>query len=136
MFRLLLLTLVLFSGQGYSQTILVDRIISVYDADTFRVDILNWPDIIGKNMSIRVNGVDAAEIRGKCEGEKQLARQARDFTKHMLETADSIELRDIQRGKYFRIIADVYADGVSLSDSLIETGLARPYRGGKRQPWC
>ncbi|CUB03201.1 hypothetical protein [Marinomonas fungiae] len=43
----------------------VARINSVYDADTFRVDINDWPDIVGKNIPVRVNGVDAAEIRGK-----------------------------------------------------------------------
>ncbi|TPE55645.1 thermonuclease family protein [Maribrevibacterium harenarium] len=121
---------------AYAENVRVDKVISVYDADTFRVDIAGWPDIVGKNMSVRVNGVDAAEIRGKCEGEKQLARQARDFTRQFLANGQVIELRNIQRGKYFRLLADVYVDGHSLTDALLQSGLARPYDGGSRQGWC
>lgn len=47
----------------------------------------------------------------------------------------TIELRNIQRSKYFRILADVYIDGVSLADNLIQSGHARPYDGGKRLGW-
>lgn len=42
----------------------------------------------------------------------------------------------MQRGKYFRFIADVYIDGKNLANLLIEHNLARPYQGGKRQSWC
>ncbi|WP_067207523.1 thermonuclease family protein [Marinomonas aquimarina] len=114
----------------------VARINSVYDADTFRVDISNWPDIVGKNIPVRVNGVDAAEIRGKCLSEKQQAKAARDYTRRFLESGHTIELRNIQRGKYFRLLADVYVDGASLSEALIASGHARTYHGGTRQGWC
>lgn len=114
----------------------VERINSVYDADTFRVDIDNWPDIVGKNIPIRVNGVDAAEIRGKCLSEKERAKAARDYTRKFLESGNTVELRNIQRGKYFRLLADVYVDGASLSEALIASGHARTYHGGTRQGWC
>ena len=43
----------------------------------------------------------------------------------------------MKRGKYFRIVADVYADGVSLTDKLIKSGYAVPYDGGtKAKDWC
>ena len=42
----------------------------------------------------------------------------------------------MQRGKYFRILADVYVDGISLADNLIKAGHARVYDGGKRLGWC
>ena len=47
-----------------------------------------------------------------------------------------IELKDMQRGKYFRILANVYVDGKSLGKPLINTGHARAYDGGKRDGWC
>ncbi|MFD2177701.1 hypothetical protein [Veronia pacifica] len=34
------------------------------DADTFRVDIDGWPDVVSKRVPVRVKGVDAPEIRG------------------------------------------------------------------------
>ncbi|MEO9656362.1 thermonuclease family protein [Marinomonas sp.] len=134
--RLVVLCCLLLPIHSYSQSVFVERVISVYDADTFRVDINGWPDIIGKNMSIRVNGVDAAEIRGKCESEKVQAKAARDFTRSLLSNSKDIELRDLKRGKYFRLIADVYIDGESLTDKLITSGHARPYEGGHRGGWC
>jgi endonuclease YncB( thermonuclease family) len=43
----------------------------------------------------------------------------------------------MQRGKYFRIVADVYADNQSLADELIKNNLAVRYNGGtKVKDWC
>ena len=94
------------------------------------------PSIAGERIPVRVLGVDAPELRGKCESEKIKARQAKQFTVHTLRTAKTIELRNMQRGKYFRILADVYIDGMSLADSLIKAGHVRVYEGGKRLGWC
>jgi endonuclease YncB( thermonuclease family) len=47
-----------------------------------------------------------------------------------------LELRNIQRGKYFRIVAEVYVDGKSLTESLIAAGLGYRYHGGKKKAWC
>ncbi len=114
----------------------VSDVVSVYDADTFRVNIEGWPALVGTNMPIRVNGVDAPEMRGKCESEKQLAREAKAFTVAQLERAEIIELKNMRRGKYFRILADVFVDSKSLSFLLIHSGHARPYDGGTRGGWC
>ncbi|MCX4027487.1 thermonuclease family protein [Endozoicomonas sp. SM1973] len=117
-------------------TAVVKEVTSIYDGDTFRVNIKGWPNIVGERISIRVKGVDTPEIRGQCEKEKKLARKAKQHTVSLLRSAKKIELRNMQRGKYFRILANVYIDGKSLTDSLIKAKLARPYDGGKRQGWC
>lgn len=110
---------------------------SIYDADTFRVNIDGFPAIVGKRIPIRVNGIDAAEIKGKCKKEKLLAREAKQHTVSMLRAGKVITLKNMKRGKYFRIVADVYVDGKSLADSLIEAGLAVRYNGGKKvKNWC
>ena len=44
-----------------------------------------------------------------------------------------IDLREVERGKYFRLVAEVIADGENLSDVLLARGLAWPYDGGKRE---
>jgi len=55
----------------------------------------------------------------------------------MLRNAKTIELRNMQRGKYFRIVADVYADGQSVGEGLVREGLAVVYDGGKKiKDWC
>ncbi len=133
--RLLLLWLLASPVFAY-ETIVVDEVTSIYDADTFRVNIKGWPPIIGERMPIRANGFDAPEIRGKCEQEKVGAREAKQLTVEALRNADIIELRNQKRGKYFRIIADVFIDGKSLRDMHLSAGTARPYSGGKREGWC
>ena len=135
----LLLSLVMISGCAAKPeygAVRVSQVVSVYDADTFRVNIAGWPAVVGQNMPVRLSGVDAPEIRGQCESEKAAARAGKQFTADRLNNASVIELRNIRRGKYFRILADVIVDGVSLSELLIRTGHARPYDGGKRAGWC
>lgn len=114
----------------------VSEVISVYDGDTVRVSIKNYPAIIGENIAIRVNGIDTPEIRGKCPSEKALAIKARDLARLMLNNAKVIELHNISRGKYFRIVADVLIDGVNLGDILLDAKLARRYSGKKKKGWC
>lgn len=121
--------------KGYGDVEVLE-VVSVYDADTFRVNIAGWPDIIGANIAIRADGFDAPEIRGQCPEEKENALVARNLTFIALSTADRVLLRNIRRGKYFRIIADVYVDGESLRDLHLTAGTARPYSGGKREGWC
>ena len=138
----LLLCLTLFLGVLSVQaapeygTVTVSKVISVYDGDTFRVDIDSLPPIVGKNIPIRLNGVDTPEIRGKCKYEKDLALEARDFVRNKLANAKEIKLTKLQRGKYFRVVADVYVDGVSLEQELLENKLAYKYTGGKKSSWC
>ena len=117
-------------------TVIVSKVISVYDGDTFRVDIDSLPPIVGKNIPIRLNGVDTPEIRGKCQYEKDLALKARDFVRNRLTNAKEIKLAKLQRGKYFRVVADVMIDGVSLEQELLENKLAYKYTGGKKSSWC
>jgi len=87
-------------------------------------------------MPIRVRGIDTPEIKGKCPGEKQLAIRARDFLNNALRSAGSVELVNIERGKYFRLVADVLVDGEPIAPVMIELGLGRAYSGGKRAGWC
>ena len=117
-------------------SVTVSKIISVYDGDTFRVNIDSLPSIVGKNIPVRLEGVDTPEINGKCQYEKDLALEARDFVRSKLANAVEILLNDLQRGKYFRIVAKVYIDGVSLEEELLQNGLAYQYNGGKKSNWC
>ena len=117
-------------------SVTVSKVISVYDGDTFRVNIDSLPPLVGKNIPIRLEGVDTPEIQGKCQYEKDLAIKARDFVRKKLDNAKEIMLNNLKRGKYFRIVADVTVDGVSLEKELLENELAYKYSGGKKSSWC
>lgn len=118
--------------------LVVHEIISVYDGDTFRanLDTNNMSEIISKNISIRIYGIDTPEMRGTSKRLKKKAIIARDYVSKRLREGDSIILKNVQRGMYFRIIAEVEIDGVSLTQELIDLGYAKPYFGGsKRGLW-
>lgn len=119
------------------QNAVVEQVTSIYDGDTFRANIKGYPPIVGHRMAVRVKGIDTPEMRGKCEIEKVLARKAKQQTVMMLRGAKIIELRNISRGKYFRLVANVYVDNVSLAEILINSKLAVGYDGGsKTKDWC
>jgi micrococcal nuclease len=109
-----------------------------YDADTITFNVKNVHPLLGKKMKVRVSGVDTPEIRTKDKCEKQKGRTAKRFVENLLKHAKKIDLENIQRGKYFRVVADVIIDGKNLSKLLIKNNLAYVYHGGKKKKinWC
>ncbi len=66
-----------------------------------------------------------------------MAIKARDLVREWLQAAHTLTLKVVERGKYFRIVASVEADGQDVSDLLIQEGLAVVYDGGtKVKDWC
>ena len=112
------------------------KVVKVYDGDTFTVEAHPWPGITAK-ASVRVNGVDTPEIRGKCEEEKQKAIAAREFVKWLI-LGEVVFLQNVKYGKYAgRVVADVKLEGgANLADKIIGQGLGREYHGGAREGWC
>ena len=110
-------------------------VIRVIDGDSILVHVHIFPNTISV-ISVRVNGVDTPELRGKCTSEKNLAIKARKFTQNFV--GERVKLKRVFTGKFAgRIVADVETmDGERLNDALIQNGLGRPYNGGKRQSWC
>ncbi len=82
-----------------------------YDGDTITFNLPGLHPIIGEKISIRINGIDTPEIRGKCEKEKYDAQQTKEMVADILKDAERIDLKNIERGKYFRIVADVFVEG-------------------------
>ncbi|SDF83921.1 thermonuclease family protein [Thalassobaculum litoreum] len=110
---------------------------AAYDADTLYVLVPSLPESL-QRMSIRVMGIDAPEIRGKCEREKVHARAARDFVLSALKGEEVVTVDVIGWDKYGgRIDAHVaLPDGRDLGTVLVRAGLARVYDGGARRGWC
>lgn len=109
-----------------------------YDADTITFNVPGVHPLIGKKINIRVQGVDTPEVRTKNKCEKEKARNAKKLVGNLLKNAKRIDLQNVSRGKYFRIVADVIIDGKSLSYYLLKNGLAYSYDGGtkKKVNWC
>lgn len=109
-----------------------------YDGDTITVNIPNVHPIIGEEISVRVLGVDTAEIRTSDECEKEMAIAAKLYVEELVLNAKKIHLHNVIRDKYFRIGADVFIDGVLLSQKLLDENLAYAYDGDSKPEvdWC
>lgn len=130
------MSLAIQAGQPTYGDVRVSRVSTIYDGDTFTATIDSWPGIAGKNIGVRISGIDTPEMRGKCEREIELARMAKKKTVAMIRSGKRIELKQMRRDKYFRIDAEVFVDGRSIAQALIAAGLAIPYNGGKKVTWC
>ena len=109
------------------------KVIKVYDGDTITI-AAKLPNTDGPiyRFSVRLDGIDTPEIRGKSETERELAKQARDAL-HELIYGKIIELRNVANEKYGRILADVYIGDTNVNQWLIAENFAVLYDGGKKQ---
>jgi endonuclease YncB( thermonuclease family) len=81
---------------------------------------------------VRLNGIDAPEIKGKSAEEKEVAKQARDFVSNLVLNK-YVRLENIESEKYGRILADVYIGDVHLNELLLKERYAVKYDGGSKQ---
>ncbi|HIF70239.1 MAG TPA: hypothetical protein EYQ29_13225 [Candidatus Lambdaproteobacteria bacterium] len=93
------------------------------------VNIPGVHPLFGNEIGIRVRGIDTLEIRVKYPFEKQKVKEIKTLIEGILNRANEITLHDIEREKYFRIVASVIVDGQNLSDLLLAKKLAVPYDG-------
>lgn len=109
-----------------------------YDADTITFDIPGVHPLIGEKISVRVKHVDSPEIKGKLPCEKEVARTSKRLIENMLKNAKRIDLVNVERDKYFRVLADVKIDGKDVAETLIKNNLAYAYEGATKEKinWC
>ncbi len=107
-------------------------VLSVYDGDTFKINLNCSLAVYCEKVPVRVLGVDCPEIKGKTEKEKRLAQEAKAFTKKFLDNGP-ISLTNCSRDKYFRLLCQVRnAQGQNLADELIKHDLGYQYDGGTK----
>ena len=109
------------------------KVIKVYDGDTITI-AAKLPNTNGPvyRFSVRLDGIDTPEIRGKSVAERELAKQARDVL-HELIYGKVVELRNVANEKYGRILADVYIGDTNVNQWLVSENFAVLYDGGKKQ---
>lgn len=115
------------------------KINRVIDGDTVEIAVDFLPPPLPPKLSIRVLGVDTPEKapRAKCDAEAAKAKMASEFTKSAVQMATVVDVQIKEWDKYGgRVLGYVILDGHSLTDMLIEEGLARPYKGEAKSSWC
>ena len=112
------------------------QVLRVIDGDTFEARVRIWPGMDVTTL-VRLRGVDAPELRGRCVGERAQALAARDALMTLLREG-AVAVARVTQDKYGgRVDADVStAQTADVGQALIAAGVARRYDGGKRGGWC
>ena len=111
-------------------------VVKVLDGDTFVADATVWPGQTIR-VNIRIRGIDAPEMKARCDAERLAALRARDELVLLLGH-DPVAITNIAGAKYYgRVLADVAnAQGEQVGPLLVDRDLARAYGGGRREGWC
>jgi endonuclease YncB( thermonuclease family) len=109
------------------------KVIKVYDGDTITIasrvpGLYNSPIY---KFSVRLNGIDTPEMKGKNEEEKEIAVKARDALSERI-MGKEIRLENVQTEKYGRLLCEVYLGNVHLNKWMIDERYAVEYDGGTK----
>lgn len=116
----------------YSDTINDFTIVKVRDGDTFVINIENVPDVFGKNIAVRIRGIDTPELNDKREEIRNIAIKAKEELEKLFNSGNKIILYNLGRDKYFRLLASVKVGNIDVAEYMIKKGLAKSYDGGAK----
>ncbi|OGV53641.1 MAG: hypothetical protein A2X49_06210 [Lentisphaerae bacterium GWF2_52_8] len=92
------------------------RYIRCIDGDTFICEIPGaYPPGLMHEVRVRIRGINAPELHDKDPELRRQAEESRVSLSEALSKANKIVLKNIEKDKYFRILADVYLDDVLIS---------------------
>ena len=86
MIRILMLVIILFfapAAQAFDSIFV--ELVRVVDGDTIMVNIEGWPDLVGKNIGVRVAGCDTRELKDKRPEMRAMAYEAKDVVTALLK---------------------------------------------------
>jgi endonuclease YncB( thermonuclease family) len=108
----------------------------VLDGDTFEARVHIWPGV-EITTRVRLRGIDAPELRARCDSEQAKALAAREALARLLAQG-AVGISRVGQDKYGgRVDADVStAVAPDVSAAMLQGGYARPYSGGRRESWC
>ena len=109
-----------------------EEVVKVVDGDTIDV-IIDLGFYIGVKKRVRFYGIDTWESRTRDLEEKAKGLKAKAFTRDELLKSESTTLKSYGLGKYGRVLGEIFCDGVSLNEKLIQEGHGYEYHGGKKR---
>lgn len=114
------------------------KVVEVYDGDTIFIDLPDQHPLFGRRMGVRVLGIDTPELRTSDACEKKKGLEVKAVLQKIFNQSASVDILNVEKDKYFRILGDVYVDGKSVAQELIKLRLAYPYSGEKKvkRDWC
>ena len=114
----------------YEYTAIIRRVV---DGDTVDITLDLGFDILYNNR-LRLHGIDAPESRTLDQEEKVRGLAAKDRVKELCPVGSTVTIKTIKdgRGKFGRILGEIYVGDVNVNKQLIKEGHAVEYFGGKK----
>jgi endonuclease YncB( thermonuclease family) len=122
------------NAKQYVPQITKGVVVKVYYGDTIAI-VAKLPIIMSDydrydRFSVRLLGIDCAEIKGKTTNET--VKKVRDAVSDKILNRN-ITLRNVSTEKYGRLLANIYLDGECINDWMLKNGYAVVYDGGKKE---
>ena len=110
-------------------------VVKVVDGDTIDVDIDLGFGMTYKKQRVRMLGIDTPESRTRDLVEKKFGKASKKHLKNLLEYPFDIELVSHDKGKFGRILGELFHAGneVSINQQMINDHHAVPYTGGNKE---
>ena len=105
------------------------RVVKTYDCDTITV-VAPVEDTLYR-WSVRLDGIDAPEIRSKVPREAKCAKAGRHYLAQRI-LGETVKLEIKKSDKYGRLLCRVFYGGSDMSEEMIDNGYAQAYDGGKK----
>ena len=98
--------------------------------------VIDGDTIVYRDTHYRLLGLDTPELHIPCERARGLAAKNR-LQELLREPPNRVLIKPATHlDKFGRVIAIVRSNNRNVADLLIGEGMAHPYDGGKRAPWC
>lgn len=112
------------------------EVLRTIDGDTFEARVHLSPGL-DVTTRVRLRGIDAPELKARCDKELRMAEAASDALRSLLAEGD-VTISNVGPDKYQgRIDASVATRRTpDVSAALLAGGFARAYDGGHRSGWC
>lgn len=108
------------------------QVVKVYDGDTITIaSKLPYDHSPLYRFSVRLRGIDAPEMNGKTDEEKEAA-QASQKVLEALILYKNVTLEKVGREKYGRLLAVVFYEEININEWMLADHHAVKYNGGSK----
>ena len=110
------------------------KLIKVVDGDTIDIDIDLGFGVWLRSQRIRLYGIDTPESRTRDLEEKKYGLAAKDFLVKWTSGGElKIKTRKDERGKFGRILGEIWAFKTNVNDKMVYEHHAVPYHGQSKE---
>ena len=109
------------------------KVVRVIDGDTVDVDVDLGFGIWQKNERVRIMGIDTPESRTRNKIEKKFGLASKQYFKDWVAKYDSVLVESTEKGKFGRILGELWTFDTNINEKMIERHHAVRYHGQSKK---